>query len=100
MHPATDESAAYAFGRFVTIRIQPPASLSPRKKKQNKRVMNGCLQTGWTYCVHLINDRLARDKKKKENHRVAYPARADRNMVSCLQRSVSFTRSGARVNCL
>lgn len=69
MHPATDESAAYAFGRFVTIRIQPPASLSARK--QNKRVMNGCLQTGWTYCVHLINDRLGRNKKKKSQSRVS-----------------------------
>lgn len=27
MHPATDESATYAFGRFVTIRTQPRASL-------------------------------------------------------------------------
>lgn len=27
MHPATDE-ATYAFGRSVTIRIQPPVSLS------------------------------------------------------------------------
>lgn len=29
MHPATDESASYAFGRFAAIKIiQPPASLS------------------------------------------------------------------------
>lgn len=40
MHLATDESAAYAFGRFVTIRIQHPASLTP-----SKQFMNGCLQT-------------------------------------------------------
>lgn len=41
MHPATDDSATYAFGRFVTISIQPPpASLSPWKW-----FMNGYLQT-------------------------------------------------------
>lgn len=26
MHPATDESAAYAFGRFVVPSLQPPHS--------------------------------------------------------------------------
>ena len=50
MHPATDESAAYAFGRFVTTRIQPPASLS-----LSNHFMNGYLQTSWAYCGHHIN---------------------------------------------
>lgn len=58
MHPATDESATYAFGRFVTIRIQPPVSLSLAN-----HFNDGCLQTGWTYCDRHINYHL--DKKRE-----------------------------------
>lgn len=58
MHPATDESATYAFGRFVTIRIQPPALIS-----LSNHLMNGYLQTSRAYCCHHIKYNL--DNKRK-----------------------------------
>lgn len=58
MHPATDESATYAFGRFVTITIQPPASLSLLN-----HFMNGYLQSGWAYFDQHINYHL--DNKRE-----------------------------------
>lgn len=51
MHPAVDESATYAFGRSVTIRIQPPASLSLANN-----FMNEYLQSSTAYCGHHINE--------------------------------------------
>lgn len=47
MHPAMDESAAFAFGRFVSIRIQPPASSSPAQQ-----FITGYLQTYINHFTH------------------------------------------------
>lgn len=51
MHPASDESATYAFGRSVTIRIQPPASLSLANN-----FMDEYLRSSAAYCDHHINE--------------------------------------------
>lgn len=89
MHPATDESATYAFGRSVTIRIQPPASLS-----LSNHFLNGYLQTSWAYCGHHINYHLD-NKRKWLTESPVFNAHC-RNIVYvryyalCLQQSTSF----------
>lgn len=84
MHPAMDESAAFAFGRFVSIRIKPPASFSPAQ-----RFITGYLQTYISYFTHRNRQNVAQLAKKEDAFLMRISGAV--NVVSSVCGSFKFT---------
>lgn len=85
MHPAMDESAAFAFGRFVSIRIQPPASSSPAQQ-----FITGYLQTYINHFTHHSWQNVAQLRKNEDAFLMRI--RAAVNVAFCLQLRQSHLR--------